>query len=175
MQTTDPSEPNGPSSGEVRIVELGRTDRLHRLVIKRDIAGMIVVLFALVVMALVIIDNNATEDDLREQIAVFRSEERAIDLIEEEKLECRRRYQAVIDSNDTEKLNLLNDYIVILTLTVDQDERRTLAEAKARELEAITRTARAGEHAKIEYDNLGNPLPCPIPAIAPSFNNDEEG
>lgn len=161
------NETNEPITGEIPTLCRGQSDRTIRLRMFRDIAGYFVAAFALCVTALVIVDKNATETTLREEIAEFRSEERQIDLIERDKAECRRRYEAITDANGDEQLNLLIDY-VILARTDDPDRDRKMA-LKAEELEAINITAREDEGEKIEYDNLGNPLPCPIgPSVLPA-------
>jgi len=150
-----------PISGEVRVIKIGRTDRTSRLAIVRDIAGMAVLLFALIVTALVIVDKHYEADDLKVQLNEFRSEERVIDRANQEKAECRRRYESITDQNGDEQLNLLSDYVLILTNTEDPDRLEKLR-LKAAELEAFTASTRAAEQAKINYENQGNPLPCPI-------------
>lgn len=142
--------------------------RRGKLAIIREIAGICVVFFALMVMVIVIVDNNSEKDDLREQLRAFQLKQSTDKEIAEEKAECRRRYQALVDQYGDDQLILIGEFLVIITTIIPGPERQAAVTDKITELSEAIVLAREAAVNKIAYDNHDNPLPCPIgPTIPP--------
>lgn len=145
-----------------------RSDRTRRLSYIREIARNAVTFFALLVMIVVIFDKNANENSLEDQLKDFRSERAISDAATAKKLECVRRYTDAIDIETERQLILIGEFLVVITQTPPGQERTDAVKIKIDELDRTNIAARAAMAAKIEYNNQGNPLPCPIgPSEAP--------
>lgn len=154
--------------GSVQIVgESLRTDRTRRLGYIREIARNSVTLCALLVMVFVIFDKNKDEQNLKAQLVEFQEERTASDLETANKLECTRRYQDIIDGNGAKQLILIAEFLVVITQIPPGEEREVAVKEKITQLDEINLTARDSVTAKIEYNNNGNPLPCPLSESSP--------
>lgn len=145
-----------------------RSDRTRRLAYIREIARNGVTLFALLVMIVVIFDKNANENNLEDQLKAFQNERTSSDAATAKKLECVRRYTDAIDIETEKQLILIGEFLVVITQTAPGPERDAAVKEKIDELDRTNIAARGAMAAKIEYNNQGNPLPCPIgPSEAP--------
>lgn len=139
-----------------------RTPSVRRLKYIRDIAASFTVLFALVVMVLVIVDKNANENGLRDQLNSLQAQRSASDRVTADKLVCVRRYQDIIDANTENQLVLIGEFLVIITQIPPGDERAAAVAAKIKELDQVNVASRKASKDKIDYVNGGQKLPCPI-------------
>lgn len=139
-----------------------RSDRTRKLSYIREIARSVVTFFALLVMVVVIVDKNANEDTLREQLDEFQDERTASDVLTASKLECTRRYQDLIDQYTEEQLILIGEFLVVITQSIPGPARDAEIEDKINRLDRANIAARESVIAKIDYNNQGNPLPCPL-------------
>lgn len=139
-----------------------RTPQVRKLQIIRDIAGLAVVLLALLVTSLVIINKNLTESDLRHQISLFEKDRVASDKLTAAKLECTRRYQDAIDASTENQLILIGEFLVTIVRIPPGPDREAAVMDKITALDETNAETRRAIEAKIDYNNAGNPLPCPL-------------
>lgn len=145
-----------------------RSDRVRKLFYTREIARSFVVLFALLVMVVVIIDKNSDKASFEDQLKQFKNERAQSDALSAGKLECVRRYQDVIDQDTEQQLILIGEFLVVITLNPPGPEREAKVKEKIGELDRTNVDARNAKASKIEYNNQGNPLPCPLGPSVPA-------
>lgn len=143
--------------------EAVRSPKARLLGVVNDIARNLVVLCALFVMGVVIFTNNAESSSLRTQLQEFQNSRTASDKLIADKLTCSTRYQDKVDDYTEQQLILIGEFLVIITQNPPGEERARLTEANSFELDQVNRDARNAKIAKIEYNNEGYPLPCPLP------------
>lgn len=144
-----------------------RSNATRRRKYVRDIAQSFLSIFALAVMVTVIVDKNIKETDLRGQLRELESKRTAADVETAAKVECNRRYQDVIDAATETQLILIGEFLVVITQIPPGPERETAVADKIRILDQTNVDARKAVVAKINYNNAGNPLPCPLPESVP--------
>lgn len=124
--------------------------------------ALVIVACSLALTTITLVTKDRNEGRFVREIAKLNAKINASDALDRDRLVCGRRFQDLVDEAGTELTIDIGELVVIITQVPRGDEREAAVLSKIADLQASNLKARKAVNDKAEYNNAGNPTPCPI-------------